>query len=186
MRSDLKPASVEFAVGLFLLFCISGWVAVSTLGVTSVVVQAEAYRLLFLPFAFVIDPQLLSADQWGFPRNGWLGIVAITLLQFGMSRFTPALPVGAYRLVSACVVAPVVEEVIRAVMMRSMTHRFGSFCAVVSVTLVWASVHDWFWVAMLQQLTLCTVYVKTRNSLPAAIAAHFAMNVVVAGHHGWR
>jgi membrane protease YdiL (CAAX protease family) len=39
---------------------------------------------------------------------------------------------------------------------------------------------------LVQQLILSLTFVYTRKSLPAAIAAHMVMNVIVAWHIGFR
>jgi membrane protease YdiL (CAAX protease family) len=135
---------------------------------------------LITSFVYFFDPRIFSRTYWHFqfPASEWIGVVTLALFQvLAMTLSDLPLP-PKYPALFAIFLAPVVEELARAVMISPLASRLGVFWSVTITSILWAVAHDLFWLALVQQLALSIIFVRTRKSLPAAITAHFVMNVI--------
>jgi hypothetical protein len=186
--ADTDSAFREHTLLQVFLFCgaliVLGWIVVSVMaltvhtGIYDFVANTGLYGLLFIPLACAFDPRILSKAYWNFPKVGWVGVGAIILSQIAIEYFNPHPPVGHFRMVGGLLIGPLVEESVRAVMIRPLTHRLGVPFAVILTAVYWASLHTFFWTALIQQVILSLIFVYTRRSLSCAIVAHLGANLI--------
>ena len=150
------------------------------------IVCSGIYMLLLIPVAYTYDPKIFSKGYWNISRRAWVGIGIIAAMQLLFESGTRLPPLAACRMFAALLIAPFVEEFARAVMICPLMARLGSPAGLALTALLWAWPHDFFWLALTQQSILCLIFVYTRKSLPAVIAAHLIMNVIAAWHIGLR
>jgi hypothetical protein len=151
------------------------WLGLQSFG--SIVIDSDLYALLWIPLAYAFDPSIFE-NFWHFPANAWPGISFLLLLQCIIMSVSRAPAPPRREVVGALLIAPVVEELARAVTMNGLMARINSFWAVLIASVFWAMAHNAFWIPLTQQIVLSTIFVKTRRAIPAVIAAHFLMNVM--------
>jgi hypothetical protein len=175
-------------VFVFYLICIllgpvlglmMGWVGLARL--VPAVVDSSFYLVLFIPLAYAFDRDIFSKEYWHFPARGWIGTIVLALVQI-MIMSGDDTKLTRYRAIGAILVAPFAEEVARAVMMSPLTIRFGTFWSVAITSALWAAAHQSFWIPLVQQTVLSTIFVLTRKSLPSSITAHLVMNLIAVGY----
>jgi membrane protease YdiL (CAAX protease family) len=182
-RTELSLRQVFFFY-LFVLFLIlpislllrqAGWSALE-----SRIVDSGLYGLLLIPVAYKLDSRIFSRPYWRYPSRAWVGVGIIILVQLVIDTVHPVAPIGVYRRFSALLAAPIAEESARAVVIRPLTERLGATVGLIITALMWAVMHQYFWVAVCQQLILSLIFVYTRRSLSSCIVAHTAMNIIAA------
>jgi hypothetical protein len=150
------------------------------------IVCSGFYALLLIPVAYTYDPRIFAKGYWNISRRAWVGIGMIAVMQLLFESGNRLPPVADCREFAALLIAPFVEEFARAVMICPLMARLGSPAGLALTALLWAWPHDFFWLALTQQSILCLIFVCTRKSLPAVIAAHLIMNVIAIWHIGLR
>ncbi len=145
-------------------------------------VTTGIYGLLFIPLAYKFDPRIFSRAYWVFPKSAWLGIGIIIVAQLIFESDAAPTPVSRYRFFGAILTAPIVEEALRAVMIVPLMKALGNHAGLIITALLWAWLHDFFWIALSQQIMLSLLFVYTHKSLSAAIAGHTAMNAIAMLH----
>jgi membrane protease YdiL (CAAX protease family) len=185
-----RPLTFAHVLAFYLVFVFSGWLvtlALRLIGLSALsdpTLETGLYALPLIPVAYKFDPRIFSKAYWKFPSRAWAGIGVIGLMQFIFESGKPLPPLDHYIVFGALFVAPCVEELARAVMITPLMERLGGPAGLVITALLWAWLHDFFWVALAQQVILSLIFVYTRRSLPSAIAAHTVMNVIAAYHIG--
>jgi membrane protease YdiL (CAAX protease family) len=177
---------------IFYSICIlSGWFVSLVLRLTGLtvyydpLVRSGLYGVLLIPVAYAFDPRIFSKPYWKVSPRACVGIAIIALAQFIFESGAPLPPIDNYRIFEGILVAPFVEELLRAVMIRPLMERLGGPVGLAVTALLWAWLHDFFWIALAQQTILCLISVYTRRSLPSAIGAHLVMNLIAVWHIGW-
>jgi membrane protease YdiL (CAAX protease family) len=158
-----------------LLLRLAGWSALE-----SRIVDSGLYGLLLIPVAYKLDSRIFSRPYWRYPSRAWVGVGIIVLVQLAIDSIHPVAPIGAYRRFSAVLTAPFAEESARAVVIRPLMARLGGATGLVITALMWALMHQYFWIAICQQLILSLIFVYTRRSLSSCVVAHTAMNIIAA------
>lgn len=148
----------------------------------NVIVDAQLYFLLFVPLAYFTDKRIFSRELWTAPRAMWVPVVIMLLIQISIESMEPLPPVDRYRAFSAVFLAPIVEELVRAVMMLAFTEKFGTVLSIGLIAFLTATAHAYFWTALFQQVVLCIFFWKSRRSLPTTMASHLAMNLIAVFH----
>ncbi len=177
---------------IFYSICIlSGWFVSVVLRLTGMrlydpLVRSGIYGVILIPVAYAFEPRIFSKEYWQVSSRAWVGIAIIALAQFIFESGVSLPPTDGYRKFEGVLIAPFVEELLRAVMICPLMARLGAPLGLVVTALLWTWPHDFFWIALAQQITLSLIFVYTRRSLPAVIAAHFVMNVIAAWHIGLR
>jgi membrane protease YdiL (CAAX protease family) len=142
-------------------------------------VDAQLYFLLFIPLAYLADRRVFSSELWtATPAIFAFVPVAAVAQLVAESTLPPMQPANSYDMIAAILLAPFVEELVRAVMMLAFTEKLGTIFAVVLTASLTAAFHAFFWIALLTQTILCIVFVKSRRSLPTVMASHLAINVI--------
>lgn len=173
--------------GLFaLLYVLAGLFylahpAILTWGLWSGAPQLAAVVAL----AFALRPEYLAASRWRAPVPVVAaGVAAAYLLQSTFIRWVPAakshLRVGWAVFVALVIVTPILEELFfRALLLRGVIYRIGLIWGVVIVDAVWAWAHPIYWIAAIQGLILCAVYLWAEDSVGASAICHASMSAVV-------
>jgi membrane protease YdiL (CAAX protease family) len=171
---------------VFVLAFLSSWIVGEALLKTGQsklidpIVTTGLYLLLFVPLILCIDPSLRSRDHWRLPARSWIGVGGIVVLQVFLGTVTKvANPTdrSISALVAALVCWPVFEEVLRAMILRSLADTTGVVSAIVASSVLYAIVHAVFWIALPQCIGLALIFIFSGESIPAAILAHIAMNL---------
>ncbi len=149
------------------------------------IVEAGIYSpFVFLPLSYAFYPEVFSPQYWRFPKNIWKWLTIPTVLQAiilivppGQNALTTA------QAISMIAFAPILEEIIRAVMISALIQRWGPLWTIVFVSILTALVHPSPALALAQQFALSIIFVKTNKSIPGAVLAHLIINVmaVLAG-----
>jgi membrane protease YdiL (CAAX protease family) len=165
----------------YLIFTLLGpalWLYMGWLGLydgRAIFIDGDYHAIFFVPLAYLFDRSIF-VDFWRFPVRAWRGILFLLGLQYMIvSIFGTAAP-PRYQLVGILFIAPVVEELARAVSVHTLETRMDRFWVVLFTSFFWALAHEQFWIPMLQQTVLTTIFVKSRKSIPVTITAHFLMN----------
>ena len=187
----LRPLTLAKVAIFYAIVILLGWLVACILTVTGLselyglVVSAGLYGFLLVPIAYAFDQKLFSRAYWKISPRAFVGIAVIGFVQFLINKFGPQSgPTDPYRAFEAILVAPFVEELLRAVTICPLMARLGNTAGLVVTVLLWAWPHSLFWVALVQQSILSFIFVYSRNSLPATIGAHLAMNLIVLQHAG--
>lgn len=145
----------------------------------SIIVDAQLYFLLFIPLAHYADRRVFSRELWRVPRAIWIPIPIVALMQVCIESATAPLPsADPYTILGALLLAPFVEELIRAVMMLAFAEKFGAAFNIALTAFLTATVHEFFWIAFLMQTVLCIMFWKSRKSLPTAMLSHLTINLI--------
>lgn len=170
----------------FLMFFLSGLISLllTFLGLPRLdrwVTGTGMYQLLFIPVLYRLDGDIFSKEHWHFPGRAWIGIGTAILLQLSIERIV-AKPAGYtnYGLIFALIFAPVIEVFVQGTLLRLLKQQAGFVGAVVIASILIALCHASFWIAFWQSVLISLVFLKTGESIPAAVATHFAMNLVAA------
>jgi len=183
-RAPKQDEGVGRGLLLFLVFYLSGFVFRSVLEHFRLqqfempLLETGFYDVLFVPLAYMFSDRLFCLEYWEIRSNWWIGVVVCVAIQIPISysfRTLPRPPVAV--MVGSVLVAPFVEELIRAAMMRPLIARYGDVWAIALTGFLWACIHEHFWIALVQQCALSAVFIYSRKSLPSAIAAHVVMNL---------
>jgi membrane protease YdiL (CAAX protease family) len=178
----LGQVLVFYLICIFLgpiLWQMMGWVGLDRF--RPAVVDGGLYGILLIPLAYAFDRKIFSREYWHFPASGWIGVIILAVLQIMMMSGRDS-EVEYYRAIGAVLVAPIVEELARAVMVSPLTIRLGSFWAIAITSALWAAAHNLFWIALVQQTVLTSIFVLTRKSLPSSITAHLVMNLIAVAY----
>ncbi|MBI3474512.1 MAG: CPBP family intramembrane metalloprotease [Acidobacteria bacterium] len=185
MQAPGQPRpSITRVIVFFVAFVFSGEVVSALLGWLGLsdfngpIVESGAYAFLLLPLVYWADPRVFTKELWRLPIHAWAGVVALAVLQVFINSIGPNPSLTKYRIFSAILVAPIIEEMARAAMQCTLLQRIGVFWAVVTTATLWATAHAHFWIALPQQLALSVIFVSCRKSLPATIIAHLVMNIL--------
>jgi membrane protease YdiL (CAAX protease family) len=148
---------------------------------------AKSGFLVHLIWAVLIcafDRSVFSPAYWHvrFRHTEWAWVVLLAVFQLIVMATSSTPQPTLYYAISALALAPVVEELARAVMIVPLTERLGPLWGTVITSLLWALAHDLFWLALAQQIILCLIFLRTRRSLPVAILAHFLMNLIAVAY----
>ena len=143
------------------------------------ITDSGLYQLLFIPVVYLLDRDVFSKEHWHFPGRAWIGIGAVILLQLLIEATVP----GAggytnYEVIFALSFAPIMEEIVRAALLRLLKQQAGFVGTVVIASILVALCHGSFWIAFWQSVLISLVFLKTGESIPAASATHLAMNLV--------
>jgi hypothetical protein len=185
LRTLTIPQVLVF-YSIFILTWWFAWLVFRRSALEEIIFGSGLYGVLLIPVAYIFDSRVFSQEYWRFSQRGFLGIAVIATLQVIFESCASLPPTNSYAAFGAIVIAPFVEEFARAVMICPLMARLGSPAGLAVTALLWAWPHDFFWIALAQQSILCLIFVYTRKSLPAVIAAHFAMNVIATWHIGLR
>lgn len=187
-QSTLTIGQVILFLGLVLF---GAWLADAVLGLLGlgnlrpIVITTGAYGLVvILPLAYLFSPQLFTKHYWRLPLNIWKGVGIIVALQIVINFVLPRMPVDRYIAIGALSFAPLLEEIMRAVMICSLVGRWGKQLAILVPSILFALVHQHPVEAMFTQTALSVMFVWTDESILANIVAHFLMNAVVILHSG--
>jgi hypothetical protein len=143
------------------------------------IIHAGLFEIPLLALIYFFAPWIFAREYWRFPANAWKGISALAILEI-VIRFAlhPAPVSNRYIVFSALAFAPVIEELARAVMIVPLIDKMGVEWACLVTSILWALFHQYFWVSLVQQLVLCTIFVCSQRSLPANITAHLILNII--------
>ena len=146
-------------------------------------IDSGLWEVLLIPIAYAFDPAIFSREYWRVsPRiwissRAWIVLAALLIFQITQTIHDPA-RMSPFDALIVVTVVPFVEELNRSVSMRSLWPRTGVVLATILTTLMWAFFHSYFWIAVVQQLLLTLIFVRTRGSLPATTSAHALMNAI--------
>jgi Type II CAAX prenyl endopeptidase Rce1-like len=183
-----QPTLSPLMVFIFFLFAVSSSYILEFLlkplaanRFVSLVVKAGLYRPpVLLVISYVFSPQVFTKCYWQLPRTSWKWICGVGAA-YGISLLIPPpvhqIPMPLAFL--AIVIAPVVEEVARAVMICPLVERWGLFWGVVVTTVATSLVHASPHLVVLPELALSITLLATRRSIPAAALAHCIGNIIV-------
>lgn len=135
--------------------------------------------------AFALRPEYLAASRWRAPvRAVAAGVATLYLLQSAFIRWDPAaerqMHVTPLPLVMLVILVPVLEELFfRSLLLRGAIYRLGVIWGIVVVDAAWAWAHPVHWIAGIQGLILCLVYLWAEDSVGASALCHASMNAVV-------
>lgn len=147
----------------------------------SIVFDTGLSSAVIVPFlAFAFSPQVFKARYWRIPRKAWKGVLAVVALQMFLIYIDPhGHTITIQHAVAALVFAPLLEEIIRAVLLPPLMARWGTIIGIVGVTALTAFVHNYgFARAAVYQLALTIIFVKNDRSIPATAISHFVMNAI--------
>lgn len=145
-------------------------------------IESGVYCLFLIPLVIVVETRTISKLYWRFSAAAWIGIPSIAFAQVLFESGDPLSPTSGYRAFAALAVSPLFEELLRAAMIGPLVENLGIPFGVAITVLSWAILHEFFWIACVQQLLLCILFLWSRRSLPTNIAAHFVMNVIAVWH----
>ncbi|MGH9507296.1 MAG: lysostaphin resistance A-like protein [Terriglobales bacterium] len=138
-----------------------------------------------LAVALALRPEYLTASRWRAPPPVLAaGIAAAYLLQSAFIRWDPVakrhVHVSWPLFFAVVVVTPILEELFfRALLLRGAIYRLGVVWAVVIVDAAWAWGHPIAWIAAIQGLILCAVYLWADDSVGASAVCHASMNAIL-------
>jgi membrane protease YdiL (CAAX protease family) len=187
-----RTLTVLQVLAFYLIVLLSAWLVSSLLSLENLsplynpIVNTGLYGLLLIPIAYKFDSRIFSKAYWAFPSRAWVGIGLIAVAQLLINFRVPRVPINHHRAIEAVLIAPFVEEVLRAVTICPLMQRLGGPAGLLVTALMWTWPHDFFWIALVQQTILSLIFVYTRKSLPATIAAHTVMNVIAVSQVGLR
>ncbi|MGH9473825.1 MAG: lysostaphin resistance A-like protein [Terriglobales bacterium] len=134
---------------------------------------------------FALRPEYWAASRWRAPVPVVAaGVAAGYLLQSAFIRWDPVaerrVHVTLLLFVMLVVLVPILEELFfRALLLRGVIYRIGLIWGVVIVDAVWAWAHPIAWIAAIQGLVLCAVYLWAEDSVGASAICHASMSAVI-------
>jgi membrane protease YdiL (CAAX protease family) len=140
-------------------------------------------HLLALALVYPFAPMIFSRKyfHWDVPLHKCLWIVALPAIKAGSMAIMGSVVPSFSRLELGVILAlaPTTEELARAVLIVPLADRLGAFWGVAITSVFYAMLHAWFWPNLFYQAGLSIIFLGTRRSLPAAMTAHFLVNLVV-------
>jgi membrane protease YdiL (CAAX protease family) len=172
---------------LFILPCYLGGTLSKVLGSLGLsradrwVTDTRAFEVFLLPIVYWTDAKLFSGRHWHVPRRTWLAIAVVALVRLWLLAIRPAMSdtnPDWEAMLGALVFPPLVEEFVRAALIRLLLGRLGTWTAVVLTSMLVALCHAGFGMAFAQAILIGAIFLYTDQSLPAAMMVHFVMNAI--------
>lgn len=146
-----------------------------------VVGSGFATCLLVIPLAYTYYPQVFTKRFWHFPGNSAKWILSLAVLHFLLLPLggPPPGPIPKWYALGSIVLAPLVEEVVRAVLISPLIERWGTFWGVAITGTLTSLVHPVPLLVVIPVFAQTIMFVATDRSIPATALAHSVMNGIV-------
>jgi hypothetical protein len=151
-----------------------------------ILVEAGLYAVVILALAYVFMPAAFTRRYWHLPVRSlkWVGLVVV-VQSVAIYAEPQGPPVSRAFAFGALIVAPLVEEVVRAIALCSLVEEWGAVLAVIATTPLFVIMHSELTVRMaVGQLMLSVLLLQSSRSIPASAIAHSLMNVLALGRVG--
>lgn len=150
-----------------------------------ILLEASVYSILALPLAYLFSPRTFTMRHWHLPIGSLKWIVLIAALQLATVYMQPyPIPVNPYMAFGALITAPLVEEVVRAVMICPLVERWGPLWAVATTTILFTLIHPDPIRIFAGQVALAVLFLYSDCSILVCAIAHSLMNAVAIWHSG--
>ena len=182
------------AVSLFFVLAVwQTWLALIVLELFGLqswelfIIETGFLQTVTIPFlVYMFSPEVFTRRYWRLPRTAWKSVAVAFALQVANVCIPPhGGPCPKYRIVAVLVLAPVGEEIMRAVMLPPLVARWGTVLGVGLVSAVTAGVHDYSFIrAVGPQVVLSIIFIKNDRSITTSAISHFVMNLIGVVHSG--
>jgi len=143
--------------------------------------HAGAYApLLYLPLSYLFLPGVFNREYFRVAPGFWKWIIAgsaLTAIELVLTQ--DAAPMA--NAIEGLLFAPILEEIMRAVIMIPVIDAWGNTLSIVFATALMAALHPFPMYAILGQLLLSITFIYSRKSIATASLTHLAINTTVAG-----
>jgi hypothetical protein len=97
---------------------------------------------IVLPLAYAFYPQIFTRRYWHFPGSAWKWIAAFAVVRvFGVAFGSHRPSIPATVAFGVVFISPIIEEIVRAVMMCPLMDRWGTFLGMAVTSALTALVH---------------------------------------------
>jgi hypothetical protein len=146
---------------------------------------ASFYSALVLALAYLFSPQVFTGSYWRFPSKSlkWVGLV-VGVQAVVIRTIHYPWPVTLSHAAGDIVVAPLVEEVVRAVIVPPLVEKWGTSIGIAATTVGFALLHRDPLRAVAVQLALSLLFLYSNRSIPACATAHSLANGIAVWHAG--
>ena len=186
-QQALSPLAV---IVFFALAVGSGYLSVYLLKISGLsrflplVTQVGLYKVVFvLPLSYAFSRRVFTKSYWHLPRNTWKWTCALVAVRAILIFAFPEPVMTKLLAFQAIMIAPPIEEIVRAVMIFPLIDRWGPFWGIVVTTVLTSLAHPSPSRVLVVTFALSLMLVYTNKSIAATALAHFLMNVmtVLAG-----
>jgi membrane protease YdiL (CAAX protease family) len=149
--------------------------------VEPIVLETLIYSaFIVLPLAYAFSPQIFTRRYWHFPRNSWKWIAAFAVVRvFGVAFGSHRPSVPATVAFGVVFISPIIEEIVRAVVMCPLMDRWGTLLGMAVTSVLTALVHPQPWRVLIPTVALSIMFIATRRSIAATALAHSILNTIV-------
>ncbi len=142
--------------------------------------------IIVFGLSVLFSPEVFSQEYWHFPQKAWKWVGGIVALQSAFLLVTQEPQEPVLRAVITVGLSPVLEEVVRAVIVVPLAQRWGVVLAVTLTGVVLGSLHSSPYSSTIVEAALSAMFIYTDRSIPATSFAHLLINAIALAAGGLR